>query len=582
MSVRVEPDQHADDLELFPVPPPPPPRNRARKKARSRAWWTLAFISGLGTTAYVADYLFPNAFSTRARASVGGQLSAFDGTVQSCDVLVVGGTPSGVGAALAASRRGAKVLLIEERPGLGGDMVYAMLNMFDVVGKPGEASPVHGIFAEFFDQLGMAFSIDKSQKLLESAVSIEPNLHTHVRTRVVKMLKQGDRVTGAILATGPTGKGQEFPVQAKIVIDATNDATIAAKAGAGYYIGRENANPDKRMQSAGLLFSLSGVDWKQVRDYVRSKKLIRADQRKNLKYAIDVAPAAKTSKGSKSPLVWLRMGGMTGNYAWERGDVIKDYKPRGRNILFLSLNFGRQDDGTVVLNTLNIVNVNGLSEYSVRRARQEAIRELPYFIAYLRKRMPGFEQVKLAKVAPELYIRETRHIHGYYALKADDVRSQKRFFDRVAMVSYPLDLHPYTKTDVNPFGPQRYYYTIPLRALVPRKVDNVFVASRSLSATYSAAGSARVIPVTMACGEAVGAAAWLCTRENITPHTMMKDSRWVRQLQANLRDWGADIGDKYPSKKPQPVSLKNYSPRYHNPILPLIGPPKYQERHKVL
>jgi hypothetical protein len=365
------------------------------------------------------------------------------------------------------------------------------------------------------------------------------------------------------------------------LIDATNDATVAAKAGAGYYIGRENANPDKRMQSAGLLFSVAGVDWKRVRAYVRGKKLIRADERKNRKYAIDVAPAAESkvpsakAKKTPSPLVWLRLGGMTGNYGWERGDVIKDYKPRGRDVLFLSINFGRQADGTVVLNTLNIVNVNGLSAYSRSQARRQAVSELPYFLKYLRGRMPGFEKARLARVAPELYIRETRHIHGHYALKVSDVRTQKRFFDRVAMVSYPLDLHPYQKGDINPFGPQRYYYTVPLRSLVPRRVDGVFVASRSLSATYSAAGSARVIPVTMACGEAAGAAAWLCVRDNITPHKLVVDYPRIDQLHQNLRDWGAEIGDKYPSRQHRPVSSQGETPLLR-PELPVYGPPKYQ------
>jgi len=248
-------------------------------------------------------------------------------------------------------------------------------------------------------------------------------------------------------------------------------------------------------------------------------------------------------------MAWLRLGGAHGNYAWERGDIIRDYKPRGRDILFLSINFGRQNDGTVVLNTLNIVGVDGLSNYSKKRARLQAMSEIPFFLKYLRGRMPGFENARLARVAPELYIRETRHIHGHYALKVGDIRSHTRFFDRVAMVSYPLDLHPYHKGDINPFGPQRFYYTIPLRALVPRRVNNLLVASRSLSATYSAAGSARVIPATMACGEAAGAAAWLCATKKFSTHDLMNDSRPVKQLQANLRDWGADIGDTMPRQK---------------------------------
>ncbi|MDF2440027.1 MAG: hypothetical protein JWN98_1011, partial [Abditibacteriota bacterium] len=372
-------------------------------------------------------------------------LKPFDGSISRCDVLVVGGTPAGIAAALAAARRGAKVLLIEERPILGGDIVYAMLNMFDVPARPGEASPIHGIFAEFYDQLGMGFDIRRARRLIEETVSIEPNLRAFGRTRVLTLLKDGDRVTGAALHSDTMPKDRGQMVSFRVLIDATDDATIAARAGAGYYEGRENANPDRRMQSAGLLFSVANVDWNRVRAYVRERRLIGAHERKNRKYAIDVAvanhdhsaantrhKAARAGKGQASVRkasvrktgvrksnargphqLWLRLGGAHGNYAWERGDIIRDYKPRGRDILFLSINFGRQDDGTVVLNTLNIVGVDGLSGYSKKRARLQAIRELPHFLQYLRVRMPGFERATLAEVAPELYIRETRHIHGH-------------------------------------------------------------------------------------------------------------------------------------------------------------------------
>lgn len=502
------------------------------------------------------------------------------------DVLVVGGTPSGVAAALAAARRGARVLLIEQRQHLGGDIVYAMLNMFDVPARPGEPSPVHGIFAEFFDQLGVSCDIERARQLFADTVQAEPNITWLPRTRVTRILKESDRVTGAVLETagldvalrgangtesGPKSIATSKEIAVHTVVDATNDASFAARAGAGYYLGRENANPDKRMQSAGLLFSVSGVDWNAVKLYVRSrrpmyaglspstrqalaraeaeKRGIKDDDEDEEEFAFDSSAEKEPKKAASTKIVWLRRGGIHGNYAWERGDIVRNYKPRGSHILFLSINFGRQSDGTVVLNTLNIVGVNGLSAPSQAQAHREAMRELPHFITYLRRTMPGFSNAKLARIAPELYIRETRHIHGHYALKVSDIRAEHQFFDRVASASYPLDLHPYHKADINPFGPRRYIYTLPLRSLVPRKVNNVFVASRSLSATYSAAGSARVIPITMAAGEAAGAAAWLCAKQNITPHDMMHDSKWVKQLQASLRDWGADIGDKVPPRQ---------------------------------
>lgn len=475
-----------------------------------------------------------------------------------CDVFVVGGTPSGVAAALAAARRGAKVVLIEPRPKLGGDIVYAMLNMFDVPARPGHASPIHGIFAEFYDQLGMSFEPDRARRLFDAALAAEPNIRVYRNTRVLQIDKNGASVIGGRVREMTAQGAREWDIAARTVIDATDDASFATRAGADSYLGREVANRDKKMQTAGLLFSVKGVDWNAVRFYVRGKRLMRAEESAASTVEIRVPSAGradaskaarKKSKPAAAKPIWLRLGGIHGDYAWERGDIAKRYQPRGRNVMLLSINFGRYSDGTVVLNTLNLLDVNGIDAASTARARREGQAELPRLVNFLRRAMPGFEKARLAHVAPELYIRETRHIKGFYALKVKDIRAETKFFDRVAFASYPLDLHPYVKGQLNPFGPRRYYYTLPLRSLVPRAVDNVFVASRSLSATYSAAGSARVIPVTMAAGEAAGAAAWICARDNVSPHQLMNDSRRVRLVQKSLRALGADIGDEYPGQK---------------------------------
>lgn len=410
-----------------------------------------------------------------------------------CDVLVVGGTPSGIAAALSAARGGSKVILLEERPGVGGDIPYAFLNMFDVplLSAKSNQSPVaYGIFGEVFARMGVAFDIGQATKLFEEKLAQNKQISVRCRTRIGRVLLEDGRVIGVVAVNA---RGQET-ITAAVVIDATNDASLATRAGVGYSVGRETFNADKRMQSAGLLFSVQDVDWQKVRSYVRHARRITLRRLRRLKKgateSIDVRVAGRKAM--------IRQGGIIGRYAWERGDVIKDYEPKGRNIVVLSINFGLQDDGSVVLNTLNVVGVNGLSELSRNQAMDEAKAEIPFLLAYLKHRMPGFEKVRLARLAPELYIRETRHITGYYTLGVADIKAGTPFWDRIALASYPLDLHPYQRSDHNPFGPRRYVYALPLRCLVPYKIDGLFVASRALSATYSAAGSARVIPITMA------------------------------------------------------------------------------------
>jgi hypothetical protein len=465
-----------------------------------------------------------------------------------CDVVVVGATPAGVAAAISAARRGMNVVLLEERNQVGGDIVYAMLNMFDLPVTPkSEQSPVaHGIFGEFYDKLGVAFDVNEARDLFAEQLK-KDRVTVHLNTRIARLFMNGSRLSGLSYKTG-NGPLQRLACSA--MVDATNDATVAARAGAGYYIGRESANPDKRMQSAGLLFSVKDVKWSQLYDYVHTRKEVPLSEllaiKRGVHQAIDVH-LVKEADGEQPMEAIIRLGGGSGKYLWERGDIVKPYVPRMPDIQMLSINFGRQDSGSVVLNTMNIIGVNGLDETSKKQGRAEAMEELPHFLFYLKKHLPGFEDAKLDQVAPELYIRETRHIHGYYTLKVADIKAETRFPDRIALCSYPLDLHPYMKGDINPFGPKRYFYTLPLRCLVPRRVDGIFVASRSLSASYSAAGSARVIPVTMAAGEAAGAAAWVCAREGITPHELISHPEWINVVQDTLRASGANVGDTFPS-----------------------------------
>ena len=456
------------------------------------------------------------------------------------DVLVVGGTPAGVAAALAAARQGANVVLVTQRPKLGGDIIYAYLNMFDVPlsGPDSNESPVaYGIFGGFFRELGTAFDVQSAESWLERAVAKQQNLRVLSDAHIERVLLRAGRAEGVEVKLN---NGTRRTINARAIVDSTNDADLAARAGAGYFLGREQSNPDQKMQAAGLLFSVKNVDWQRLRAYVRSTREISLREARRLKRG-DAAGIDIRVRGDRAT---VRMGGIHGNYAWERGEIINDYQPRGANVDVISINFGRQSDGSVMLNTLNIVGVNGLDEASRKRAYAEGSAEIPFLIAYLRRKMPGFARAELGQIAPELYIRETRHIRGFTTLTVEDVKQGTPFPDRVALASYALDLHPYNKGDLNPFGPSRHLYALPLKALVPSNVDGIFVASRSLSATYSAAGSARVIPITMAAGQAAGAAAAQCAKGDYSPHDLVKSPERIKQLQTQLRAAGMDVGDR--------------------------------------
>ena len=467
----------------------------------------------------------------------------FKGRALDCDVLVMGGTAAGIAAAIAAARRGAKVILIEERALLGGDIVYAMLNMFDVpMNRDGSTRLAHGIFGEVYKKLGIAFDVGRAQKLLAKMVAAQPNIIVMTSTHLLRAVGDHSWARGVLVKYKTSS--DRLRIRAACTVDATGDATFAAAAGAQSFIGRASGGRDHKMQAAGLLFAVKGANWSRMLDYVTSVKMMPAPAPPPL--VGGPVPDAADGILIRAPLIKHRLGGANHHYLWERGDVVADYVTRGADVLAMSINFGLQRDGSVVLNTLNAINVNGLNAASRRRSHAEIARELETFVPYLRGAMPGLKNIRVVKIAPELYIRETRHVKGVATLTVEDIRTGHQFWDRIALASYPIDLHPYEKGFTDPFEAQRYFYTIPLGALIPRDVDGVFVASRSLSASYEAAGSCRVIPATMAMGEAAGVAAALCASKRMTPHQMMKTPAMVSGVQKILRAQGADVGDEIP------------------------------------
>ncbi len=321
-------------------------------------------------------------------------------------------------------------------------------------------------------------------------------------------------------------------------VDASNDGDTAAKAGSGYFLGREQANSDRAMQSAGLFFKLRKVNWDKIRAYTKTQRHLSLAEALRQMPTIRVASDARV-RGNRVTLV---RGGGIGPYAWERGDIVKGYRPHGQNIEIMSINFGQTAPDEAILNTLNILGVNGLTKFSRMRGRKEAMEELPLLLPFLRKKMPGLENAELVGGAPELYIRETRHISGITRLTAEDVKAPTIYSDRIALCAYSIDLHPYKRGEPHS-GTKRWVFTLPLSALIPMRVDGLFVASRSLSATWMAAGAARVIPVTMAAGEAAGLCAALCAKDDITPHAFAADPLKVAELQDELRKKGVDVGD---------------------------------------
>ena len=439
----------------------------------------------------------------------GGSPPSVAGGAPSCTVsvpvLVVGGTPAGVAAAVAAARLGTKVLMTEARPYLGGDLTGPMLNMFDMDYGPGGIHLARGVFMDIFSQLGLTFDVELAKLVFLQEVRREPNVTLRLLTKPVQVLAQDSRVTGVVFKD--LQAHERLTVCAKRVIDATDDGDIAAMAGVPYYLGREGSGIDRAMMTATLVFEVDGVNWNDVVAYVTTK------------------PRPRTGHPR---------GGVYRGNIWGFSEIMREYRPAEPGTGIYDLNLGRQADRTVLINGLLLYGVDGTDPASVADGMRRGRAELVPLMAYLRSHIAGFQNAELVRTADYLYIRETRHIRGLYTLTVHDIVDSRVFWDAIGVASYPIDLHPYKSGEFNPYAAQRYVYTIPMRALIPVGLDNLLVASRSISATYEAAGSARVVPTTMEEGQAAGVAAVLSIRARTMFPKFSQTPVLVHELQETL------------------------------------------------
>lgn len=422
-------------------------------------------------------------------------------------VLVVGGTPAGVAAAVSAARTGTPVYLTESRPYLGGDLTGAMLNTFDMDFGLTGGNLAQGVFLEIYRRLGITFDVETAKRVFLDEVRRESPITLNLRTAPVAVLTRGAWVTGVMFENA---RRERYTVCAKRVIDATDDADIAAMAGAPYTVGREDSGIDRAMMSATLVFELAGVDWRQVVAYIDDRGYWEQH----------------------------RVGQYHGN-VWGYRNIMRAYKASQPGTAIYDLNIGLQRDRNVLINGLLVFGVDGTDPASAADGRRRATAELPRLTAFLRDRAPGFANATLVRTADYLYIRETRHIRGLYRMTASDIVGGRVFWDAIGVASYPIDLHPYAPDEFNAYAPRRYVYTVPFRALVPRGTANLIMASRSISATYAAAASMRVVPTTMEEGQAAGIAAVLSIQHRVSMPQLAERPALMYELQAGLRDQGA-------------------------------------------
>ncbi|MER5177612.1 FAD-dependent oxidoreductase [Streptomyces sp. NPDC002896] len=425
------------------------------------------------------------------------------------DVLVVGGGPSGIGAALAAADAGADVILVERYGFLGGNataaLVMPLMSFHNEMQQAveverdstrllptdhGRGDPVvGGVVSLLLDRLTERGGAIPPSLETGYTVPFDPEIFKLVALDLldeagVRLLLHAFASTVLPLAEGRRvvfeTKSGPIVIDAQVVVDCTGDGDIAAAAGARYEIGRPE---DHLVQPMTLMFRVVDFVQPEFAAYVR-----------------------------EHPDQWRGVHGL-----W---DLVKEATEHGELVLPREdiLFFATPHPHEVSVNSTRLTRAFGTSVWDLTRAEYVARRQMEQIDRFLCTHVPGFERSYIAQSGTQIGVRESRRIRGDYQLTGHDILAAKPFPDAIAHGAYPVDIH-------NPRGtgttlrrvPRGRMYDIPLRCLLPHDTDRILVAGRCISGTHVAHSSYRVMPIAMATGQAAGVCAALAVRMNRSP-----------------------------------------------------------------
>lgn len=480
------------------------------------------------------------------------------------EVVVIGATPAGIAAALAAARLGHRVALVERTTHIGG-MMTGGLSATDR--RYRQASG--GLFAEFLRRIerfyadayganspqhhacrdGYLFEPKVASLVFQQMLAETPNLHLYLRHELVGVIKLANDFSIAAVLLHDRSRSIRWRMDGSVFIDATYEGDLAALAGVPYRIGREGRHEfgeefagevfwDSRTRQ--ITFGKPDGD-KKVQAYnYRLTLTKRADNRRLIAAPPDYDPNryAEIAERVKEGVLWHPMEVVSLRALPQRKFDANNTPGPFPSTDFIGANYDYPD-----------------ADWHRREAIAEAHRRYIWGLLYFLQTDPRLpdefrvaaqhwglaadEFTESENFPPQLYVREARRIVGAYVFTEHDARpvsEGKRapvHEDSIAVAEYPIDSHATTpRNPKEPYLHEGFFYLpqitapscVPYRIMLPagQRLDNLLVCG-AVSATHIGFGTLRLEPVWMALGQAAGVAAHLALASSLSLRSLPID-----------------------------------------------------------
>lgn len=438
--------------------------------------------------------------------------------LDTCDVLVIGGGPGGLAAAIASARTGVKTALVERYGCFGGNMTVVGVESLAWY-RHEKTIDTEGIGIEF-ERRAMEMGAT-TQEVQSKSQALNTELFKHVADTLVlesgvipllhcfgvEPIIEGNIIRGVITES----KSGRKAILAKMVIDGSGDADIAFRAGAPCIV-----NPVVSRQAVTMAFNCCGVDKKRFMDYVNSDAATYADWGEEW---------AQQTSGYEND--------MFSPYLQKQFEEAVDKKIIEKSAWdFRGFWSTVTEDGQATyLNLAHLGNIDTTDIRDLTRAEMEGRTQVLEVIKAMKHTVPGFEKARLRNFAMTIGTRDSRKIAGEYNLTGDDVMNEARFEDSIGIFPEFVDGFGVLRLPVT-----GRFFQVPYRSIIPQKVENLLVAGRSIAGDQISHAATRNMMCCAVSGQGAGVAAAISVKLNTACRQTSID-----EIQRELKKQGVRI-----------------------------------------